>query len=35
MATQLELAAIAQRAILTTPNPYSQDWNTPSNVNNQ
>ncbi len=35
MATKLELAAIAQRAILTTPNSYRQDWNTPSNVNNQ
>ena len=35
MATQLELAAIAQRAMLTTPNSYKQDWNNPSNVNNQ
>ena len=35
MASKLELAAIAQRAILTTPNPYKQDWNSPSSVNDQ
>jgi hypothetical protein len=35
MATKLELAAIAQRAILTTPNSYKQDWNNPTNVNDQ
>ena len=35
MATKLETAAIAQRAILTTPNNYKQDWNNPQNNNNQ
>ena len=35
MASNLELAAIAQRAILISPNSYKQDWNSPSSVNDQ
>jgi hypothetical protein len=35
MATQLELAAIAQRATLTTPNNYKQDWNNPQSNDTQ
>lgn len=35
MPTKLEIAAIAQRALLTTPNSYKQNWNAPQNTSNQ